>query len=409
MADVGVRNSVGQGKVGEAAADGATPWLLVAAVVTQALPFGIVRVSALGVLALIASLRLAADPRRLGAMRPPVLLVAFVVFACASLLWSIDPRGTARALVELIAVTVVGVQIALAHGWVAIQRGVLVACQILVVLSVAAEIAARFGVVLRERRSDLFYGIVSNPNVLAFVCVMTTVAVLNSERTSTVGKGAWTMVSLVLLYGSSSSGGWVYLVVSGVLAVVLSWMRRTHPTLRPAILIAAAVGVIVMVNSRAVEVISRLTGAEQNVTLSGRTYIWTAARAGIADAPVAGYGFEALREPSVGLNAQMNALWGEWDFERFNAHNGYLDLGLQLGLVGVALLVGALLLALGRMLALYFGGSLGMWPALTVLVILVYNMTETRLVAPLFVWLILAVLVVAARNKTPEEMRRPSS
>ena len=71
-------------------------------------------------------------------------------------------------------------------------------------------------------------------------------------------------------------------------------------------------------------------------TLTTRVLMWEELRA-MAGNPLVGVGFE-----SFWLGGRLEAVWAQYSGIK-QAHNGYLDLYLNLGLIGVALLVGSML------------------------------------------------------------------
>jgi O-antigen ligase len=79
-----------------------------------------------------------------------------------------------------------------------------------------------------------------------------------------------------------------------------------------------------------------LSALGRNATLSGRTEIWNLVLVSIGKRPLLGYGFYAfwlgLRGESARLIVGTNWVFGY-------AHNGILEIWLQLGLVGVGLFV----------------------------------------------------------------------
>jgi exopolysaccharide production protein ExoQ len=97
-------------------------------------------------------------------------------------------------------------------------------------------------------------------------------------------------------------------------------------------LFAGAAGLIACVGVLFLPELLRILG--RNATLSGRTGIWSLILVSIAKRPLLGYGFYAfwlgLRGESARLIVGTNWVFGY-------AHNGILEIWLQLGFVGVAL------------------------------------------------------------------------
>jgi exopolysaccharide production protein ExoQ len=75
-------------------------------------------------------------------------------------------------------------------------------------------------------------------------------------------------------------------------------------------------------------------GLGRNLTLTGRTEIWSAVLQ-LQSNPLLGTGFE-----SFWLGSRLEALWKEFFFHPIQAHNGYIEIYLNLGLVGIALYIG---------------------------------------------------------------------
>jgi len=75
----------------------------------------------------------------------------------------------------------------------------------------------------------------------------------------------------------------------------------------------------------------------RNPNLTDRTEVWAAAIA-IQPNPIFGAGFE-----SFWLGERLETLWARWWWRPTQAHNGYIETYLNLGLVGVILLIGLIL------------------------------------------------------------------
>jgi O-antigen ligase len=74
----------------------------------------------------------------------------------------------------------------------------------------------------------------------------------------------------------------------------------------------------------------------RNATLTGRLEIWTHVVQAIAAHPLVGYGYDVFWQPG-GSFLQFNPGTAGW--RPFHAHDGYLELALDLGLVGLAIML----------------------------------------------------------------------
>ncbi|OPZ74288.1 MAG: O-Antigen ligase [Firmicutes bacterium ADurb.Bin456] len=84
-------------------------------------------------------------------------------------------------------------------------------------------------------------------------------------------------------------------------------------------------------------------------TLTGRTVLWQAVWDQIGQRPWLGYGFGAFWQ---GYGEPSGDLWRMLRWEPPNAHNGYLDLWLQLGLAGLSVFITSLVINLFKILVL---------------------------------------------------------
>jgi exopolysaccharide production protein ExoQ len=134
-----------------------------------------------------------------------------------------------------------------------------------------------------------------------------------------------------------------------------------------------------------------LKSVGRNPTLTGRTELWSTI-SGMTTNPILGTGFE-----SFWLGTRLEKLWSIYWWHPNEAHNGYLEMYLNLGWVGVTLLAGIMINGyrnvirrLGQdrvtgplFLAFFFVG-------------VAYNFTEaaTRTMSPVWIFLIMATIAL---------------
>jgi len=122
----------------------------------------------------------------------------------------------------------------------------------------------------------------------------------------------------------------------------------------------------------------------------------------ISQRPVEGYGWGATWE--IGAPARIFVERAA-KFDVPSAHNGYLDIWLQAGIVGLVLLLlllGVVLLGgLRAVLSLWRPGAT--WGPLLVTGLLVYNIGEASMISKLSIWL---VATVAVSQSAPGSGRR---
>jgi O-antigen ligase len=109
----------------------------------------------------------------------------------------------------------------------------------------------------------------------------------------------------------------------------------------------------------------------KNETLTDRTDVWRDVLQ-IHINPLLGAGFE-----SFWLGDRLKIMWDKWPFHPVQAHNGYLETYLNLGLVGLTIMVAVLLAAFRKARAeLFRNFDLGRFRLGLVIAVIAYNWTE---------------------------------
>ena len=146
----------------------------------------------------------------------------------------------------------------------------------------------------------------------------------------------------------------------------------------------------------------------RNTTLTGRTALWTVVLVFIAQRPWLGYGYQAFwfGQEDTGDVVDL-AGWTAG-----TAHNGFLDLAMNLGLVGLGLFLLGFVTAAwrGRRELRRVRGLEGYWPLLYLAYFFLYNLTETSVLIPTdLVWATYAgtcfSLAASARQRTGSPAR----
>ncbi len=129
----------------------------------------------------------------------------------------------------------------------------------------------------------------------------------------------------------------------------------------------------------------------RDATLTGRTEIWSLVL-GMAKNPIIGTGFE-----SFWLGERLQKLWNHYWFPLNEAHNGYIELYLNLGWIGVTLLAVLFITGYRNALTVFRRdrGAGGLRLAYIV-VAAVYSLTEAgfRMLSPAWIFFLLATSAV---------------
>jgi exopolysaccharide production protein ExoQ len=276
------------------------------------------------------------------------------LYACASALWSIDPGATARKLSHLIGIYVVCITVCLV-GWNP-RRFQEVLRPVLTALMVGSII---FGLV----RPDLaitgpnpaagdpgghWRGLTIHKNALgsvsSFAAILWFQALLYREaKWWAIVVGLSSSLACLYLSGSSTSLAGTSMVLAFLLLgkLIPPSMRR-HLT---PVMIWVFLTVIILYGLAAMKLVPGLnalislatSAVGKDPTFAGRTPIWDLVKANIALHPTFGSGYGGFwvgpfdTSPSYEFLKRLYFYPGE-------AHNGYLDIVLDLGYVGLLLL-----------------------------------------------------------------------
>jgi O-antigen ligase len=247
------------------------------------------------------------------------------------------------------------------------------------------------------------FGLTLNKNILGVVTfvlllgpVWRVIALLRSDempsyrRRHLLAQGALLALGIYLLmFADSETSTVCFFLGAGVLfATSLRFMRREAAAVHLLVLaLALTVGFVILLGG--VTGISHALG--RNSTLTGRTDIWTAVIP-MAPNPLLGAGFESFwLSPRVAQ--RLSELIPGLPLNE--AHNGYIEVYLELGWVGVALIIWILLDGYRRSVKAFcrepvLGGLLVAY----ILCAIIYSITEAgfRMMDPMWIFFLLAAM-----------------
>lgn len=319
---------------------------------------------------------------------PLWLLLGYLFLSIA---WSGFPTHTFLRSLALLCATLFGLYAAIRLN----DRDVIACtavglCAMLVVSLLFAVFFPSHGLMQAPHEGAL-RGIFSQKNTLARAAVWSTIALVILRPATRAGRGLRVLglaISILSLLWASSRTGLVVLVL---LLLILAFSRSLAGTTRlaavpaalVAVVIAAVLGYAVVTNRSALlELIGR------DVTLTGRTLIWVRVAELIRLRPLLGYGYGGFWH---GWDGPSWSVWALGIWNPNDSHNGFLDLVLDLGLVGLVVfgcvLAHAALKAIGR---LRQSSELSAaWPLIVLTGFVLYNITESAILRPTnIMWLL---------------------
>jgi exopolysaccharide production protein ExoQ len=371
------------------------------------------------------------DRWRIGGL--PYALLAFVALLTLSIAWSYYPTGSAVGIVATLLTVLSAVAFAVAYSWAEIIRALGLVLRIILGVSIVFELFV--SVVLRRPLLPLWYdygpgphakalywsrdllfdgakiqGIVGNSTLLAFIALLALIVFgvqLAARPRARVRLILWMLLAAAVLAVTRSATVWVAAVVVAVVFGALVFIRGAatgRARLGRYGIVAAVVAALGTVAVVARGPVLDLLGKEP--TLTGRSDIWASVIELAQQRPVFGWGWVSYWAPWV---EPFRGLSFEGGVNQYQAHNAWLDIWLQLGIVGLVVFgllvlssaIRSWILATDRLITR--PGTLGtyppesMLPVLVLTALLVQSLAESRLIIE---YGLLLLIIIAVKTKT---------
>jgi exopolysaccharide production protein ExoQ len=328
-----------------------------------------------------------------------------------SLLWSALPKETAAHNFHLVRVTLFGIYFA--SRFTLKEQVRLLA----IFVSVTTFLSLLFGLLLPEYgimgMSEAFsspqdkahigawQGVFTHKNALGRYMDLSSIILMLSMNSDYkfywlrwIGLGS----SVLLILLSTSKTALVILFTLIMLIPLLKSLRWNYswkiPLLTSLILFIGSATTLLIDNLDNI-----LSALGRDATLSGRSDIWREVLWAINQRPWLGYGYEGFWHDGSGVEV----IWNELKFQVSHAHNGVLDVLLQIGLVGTFLFVLTYFTACRKAIALLRKTESleGLYPLVFLIFTILVNITESSLLEANS-YLIMYITITLSLNKKDE-------
>lgn len=314
----------------------------------------------------------------IGFAREQKLIWLLVGLAVLSSMWSQVPRDTFKHGLLLAFTTAWGLYFGTRYSVGQQLRLLAWSLGIAMVLSfIAAILLPGYGTMAWEH-FGAWRGVYPHRNVLARMMVLATLVFVLLARKKDESRFLYRLAALgsvLLVLISDSKTGLVILfffaILSG-LSPVLQW-KRSRFVLSLAVLACLAVCLLLWLPW--LDILQMLG---RDITLTGRLNLWILVIVKALQHPWLGYGYNGFW---LGLGGESAYVWVAMHWLAPNAHNGFLDLWLGLGLIGLALFLAGFAIVFWKSLKkARLGNSAEFrWPLLYLIFLVVYNLDETNL------------------------------
>ncbi|MEW1823022.1 O-antigen ligase family protein [Arthrobacter sp. NPDC080031] len=294
-----------------------------------------------------------------------------------SVLWSSYQQKTVNDAVTLIVFGLLGITISKYLNFDARLRTAALVLGGLLVISVLVVILAPIYGIDNDTRSIAWRGVFLNKNSLGRVAA---IELLLSAYLFIKASGflrmAWLLsilLSVLVVLNSDSQTALVAALAGLVVALILErrTYRRNLASRFATILVASYILLSNLIPLAGPIIAGYLS---RDTTLTGRTFLWTFANQFADQKPILGWGFGAVWQTAGGVG---DAISQQLTFVPGSAHNGLIDLRLQLGLLGIGLFALGLWLLVRRMLKSTSAAAQYPWKIGYVVLILTMDLAES--------------------------------
>jgi exopolysaccharide production protein ExoQ len=313
-------------------------------------------------------------------MRLSLPIIAIVALAAISTAWSADPTITLKRAFGLFGTTAFAYYIVSRFKLEEFVDILGLTCCVVIALSLLAVFFIPSVGIMQDEYAGAWRGIFNQKNIfgefmaLAFV-TFATIMLSNTWRRWLATTGLVLAVLLIIL--SQSVTAWLVSLVLAFAICLAALYRRSSRGRFAALAIGGAVllaAVTLFADGANSQALLGLVGRDE--TLTGRVDFWPQVTQAISAHPLLGYGYGAFWLPNG-------------DFSYFihsgsipaHAHDGYLEACLDIGILGSAVCVLAILIAMRRSAALLARGLTHSyaWPFLITICFVAINLTESSI------------------------------
>ena len=310
-----------------------------------------------------------------------VLLLSLPLLAIASTVWSVAPRISVSMGFHLLLLTLLGIAIAYLYSLedqmqLFMMTGLIAGIASLVVAVIRPDIGLdHFG------HSGALQGIFTHKNTCGSFMLFLFTPALFLRRVGSHGSlkifayGIFCAAIVFLSQSRTSVLLLVFILLLTSLFGVLKHFRSRDALFLVVILAAMAIPVVLLIVANQDALVEALG---KDSTFSGRTFVWQAVLLAIAKKPLLGYGYMAFFSSRSAGAGDLSTSVG---FSVNHAHNGFLMVGLDMGLAGLAIVALTLVRAIYNMWRVWTRG-LGRkaeWYALLIVLVILANLDERGL------------------------------
>jgi exopolysaccharide production protein ExoQ len=320
------------------------------------------------------------------------LYLALPILAVLSLIWSTDPRQTLVSGTVFLIFNLFALYLGNRFSFQEQLGLIMLVGAIALPLSIALAMFIP-GVGTSEAGWSGIFSQKQNCAVVSMLWLVTAIHWKCSGLYQKAFRLAYILMCVLLIVMSRSRTGWALTLIALALSAAI-WLMQKMPA-KQSILItllasAFAGGLGYAIYSYSTIIV---TAVGKDPTLSQRTSIWAAVWVEITKRPLLGYGFGAFWKGLFGPSHDVVISSG-WNV--FQAQNGFLDVWLSVGVLGVAIVALMVVQAVRNAIRSFraVNETFVRWCVVMIVCILLVNIGESTIARPQMGWLLFLVAYV---------------
>jgi exopolysaccharide production protein ExoQ len=337
-------------------------------------------------------------------------LLTLTGFALFSSLWSYYPEATFRRAFALLLTTTFAYYLVLRYTPRELLQLVAWALFLGAALSLVLVMLYPGSTIHHDALAGSWMGSFGHKNQLGRMMALGVVvfALLMIERGGKTSWFTWTGLGFCsfLLAMSQSRASWITTIILLMFILMLRFLRGARLPMSLRVGSLMTLGFVVIMAGTHFLVVG-LEALGRDLTFSGRTSIWTYAIIAGMDHPMLGAGYRVFWTPE-GANYVYARIWATVG----NGHNGYLDIWLELGFVGLGLFLLMFLTGIKRAYSRLIRSNdiVGLFYPLILIYAFVYSWSEKFLLEQSeLIWvLIMITLIYLTPRRVPLVNRVPA-
>lgn len=370
----------------------------------------LLRFAFLGIYAMSFALLTFRWQRTLFFLKTNLWLLFLIALAVVSVSWSSIPDIALRKVVSLIGTTFFAVYIASRYSFEQQLKIYSWTFSIAIIFSFLFALALpQYGISSLDAVSGTWRGIYPHKNGLGesmFVSFLTFYFLSISQSKNRLLFQILCLLSVVLILLAESATSFVSVVFIFAIAQGLNYLslKSKKSVLLVLLFIIFSAGLIFILT---INFNTFLSANNKDITLTGRTPLWESLWVFIQQKPWLGYGYGTFFS---GVHRETDLLWKVHNWNPVHAHNGYIQLWLHLGIVGLSVFILGYMRCLFNSLYKYLISKdiKMLWVFLILIYTVTHDLTEISFfTAQGFIWTI-SLIAIYSMKPTPQNFKQTS-